>query len=103
MFITSGDKRFDSKAFSSALGISRVSFAPEESMHDILGTTLGAATVFSALLSSAKDVHFVMDSDVLQDEYYGCSDGTTTGYLKLKTSDITDRFLPYTGHVFVTA
>lgn len=102
LFITCGDKRFDSKTFSATLGISRVSFAPEETMHNILGTNIGAATIFSTLLSSAKDVHIIIDSEILQEEYYGCSDGTTTGYLKLKTSDITDRLLPYTGHVFVT-
>lgn len=102
LFITCGDKRFDSKTFSAALGITRVSFAPEETMHNILGTNIGAATIFSTLLSSAKDVRIVIDSDVLQEEYYGCSDGTTTGYMKLRTSDITDRLLPYAGHVFVT-
>lgn len=36
LFITCGDKRFDSKTFSATLGISRVSFAPEETMHNIL-------------------------------------------------------------------
>ena len=67
-------------------------------MNEILGTKIGAATVFSALLPSAKDVHIVFDSDVLREEYYGCSDGTTIGYMKIRTKDITDRFLPHTGH-----
>lgn len=98
LYITAGKKRFNTKAFSTALGLSRVSFAPEEDMHAILGTKIGAATVFSALLDSAKDVHIVFDPDVLREEYYGCSDGTTTGYMKLRTKDITDRFLPHTGH-----
>lgn len=100
LFITVGDKRFDSKWFSNALDISRVSFAPEESMHMLLGTNIGAATVFSMLLTSAKDVHLVFDKDILQEEYYGCSDGTTTGYMKLRTLDITEKFLPATGHSF---
>ena len=98
LFITAGDKRFDSKAFSSALGNSRVSFAPEEAMHEILGTNIGAATVFSTLLESAHTVQLVFDRDVLKEEYYGCSDGTTTGYMKIKTSNITECFLPFTGH-----
>lgn len=100
LFVTAGNKRFDSKWFSQELNTSRVSFAPEESMHMLLGTNIGAATIFSTLLTSAKDVHLVIDKDVLQEEYYGCSDGTTTGYMKIKTSDITDRFLPATGHSF---
>ena len=31
-------------------------------------------------------------------EFYGCSDGTTTGYMKIKTNDIINILLPYTKH-----
>ena len=97
LFVTAGDKPFRSKEFSGALGVSRVSFAPAELMPEILGTKIGAATVFSALLDTAKDVRFVFDSDVLKEEWYGCSDGTTTGYMKVSTKKIVDDFLPFTG------
>lgn len=100
LFVTTGNKRFDSKWFSHEMNISRVSFAPEELMHTLLGTNIGAATVFSVLLASAKDVRLVIDQDVLREEYYGCSDGTTTGYMKIRTADITERFLSATGHTF---
>lgn len=98
LFITAGDKPFRSKDFSRALGISRVSFAPAEKMESMLGTKIGAATVFSSLLESARDVKIVLDQDVLAEEWYGCSDGTTTGYMKVRTEDITGKFLPSTGH-----
>ncbi|MDO4380323.1 MAG: YbaK/EbsC family protein [Clostridia bacterium] len=97
LFITEGEKPFSSKNFSTALGISRVSFAPKELMEEKLQTVIGAATVFSALLPSAKDVTVVFDNDVLKNEYYGCSDGTTTGYMKIKTEKITGDFLKFTG------
>ncbi len=102
LFITAGDKRFDSKAFSHALGISRVSFAPEELMHSVLGTNIGAATVFSVLLKSADEVRVVFDQDVLTEEFYGCSDGTTTGYMKIRTEDIINRFLPGVSRDYAT-
>ena len=92
------NKPFRSKAFSNALGISRVSFAPAEQMESILGTKIGAATVFSSLLDKENFVHIVFDKEVLAEEYYGCSDGTTTGYMKVRTDDIREKFLPYTGH-----
>ncbi|MCM1126056.1 MAG: prolyl-tRNA synthetase associated domain-containing protein [Lachnospiraceae bacterium] len=95
LFITKGNKPFHSKDFSSALGISRVSFAPVEKMEAVLGTKIGAATIFSMLLESARNVKVVLDKEVLQEEYYGCSDGTTTGYMKIKTELITRKFLPY--------
>lgn len=102
LFITCGDKPFRAKDFSAALGVSRLSFAPAEKMESVLGTKIGAATVFSALLPSVRDVQIVFDKDVLKEEYYGCSDGTTTGYMKIKTDLIYHNFLRSTGHSAVT-
>lgn len=98
LFITAGDKKFDSKKFSSLLDISRVSFAPAELMNEMLGTKIGAATVFSSLIDEKNKVKIVFDKDVLNEEYYGCSDGTTTGYMKIKTDDIINKILPYSKH-----
>lgn len=98
LFITCGDKKFQSKKFSAQLDIARVSFAPSEAMRHMLGTVIGAATVFSALTDTDKRVQIVLDRDVLREKFYGCSDGTTTGYMKVETRMITDVFLPYTGH-----
>ena len=98
LFVTVGDKSFRSADFSAALGVSRVSFAPSELMWEILGTKIGAATVFSVLLPGARDVEIVFDKDVAGEEWYGCSDGTTTGYMKIKTDDILHRVLPAVRH-----
>lgn len=98
VYVLAGDRQFDCKGFSCALDVPRMSFAPEEKMREILGTRIGAATVFSALLSSASNVEFVIDSSVASQRYYGCSDGTTKGYLKIETEKILHVFLPYSGH-----
>lgn len=98
LFITDGNKPFRSKNFSNALSVPRVSFAPAEQMDAMLGTKIGAATVFSSLLDSENKIRIVIDKDVLEEECYGCSDGTTTGYMKVKTDDIFRKFLPYTKH-----
>ncbi|MCD7794380.1 MAG: prolyl-tRNA synthetase associated domain-containing protein [Alistipes sp.] len=98
LFVTRGDKPFRSKDFSHALGIARVSFAPAESLHDMLQTPVGAATVLSTLADTANRVKVVLDSEVVHEEWYGCSDGTTTGYLKIRTTDIIHRFLDFTAH-----
>ncbi len=97
LFVTCGDKPFRAKEFSAALGVGRLSFAPAERMEPMLGTKIGAATIFSALLASAKDVQIVIDSDVAKERWYGCSDGTTTGYMKLETARMLEDFLPYAG------
>lgn len=98
LFITTGDKPFRSKDFSNALGVTRVSFAPANLMEKMLGTKIGAATVFSALLDKDNEVRVVFDKDVLTEEWYGCSDGTTTGYMKIKTSQIFHDFLTFAKH-----
>ena len=97
LFITAGDKKFDSKKFSQEMDIARVSFAPIELFEQMLGTKIGAATVYSALIDNNK-IQIVFDKEVIKEEFYGCSDGTTTGYMKVKIEDIINKFLPYTKH-----
>ena len=88
LFITKGHKPF------------RVSFAPAEKLKEMLGTRIGAATVLSVLTDTQHAVKVVFDRQVLSEEWYGCSDGTTTGYLKLSTAQLLHQFLPFTGHEF---
>lgn len=99
LFITTADKPFKSKDFSNALSISRVSFAPADFMESILGVKIGAATVFGVLMDNDNLVKVIFNKDVLLEEWYGCSDGTTTGYMKIKTEQIIDNFLTYTAHI----
>lgn len=99
LFITVGCKPFRSKDFSNALEVARVSFAPTDLMEKMLGTKIGAATVFSAMLDTDCSVQIVFDKDVIKEKWYGCSDGTTTGYIKVETEHIIHRFLPFTKHI----
>lgn len=100
LFVTCGHKPFSTKDFGHSLGISRVSFASEQQMTDLLGTERGAATIFSALLQSSENVRIIIDNEVLSEEFYGCSDGTTTGYMKVRTECIINKFQRYTGRTF---
>lgn len=98
LFVTPGDKPFVTKNFGKALGVSRVSFAPPELLSDMLGTVVGATTVFGLLLDTENKVRLVLDEEVLNEDYYGCTDGTTTGYMRMKMQDLTDKVLPYLKH-----
>lgn len=100
LFVTTSSKRFDSKIFSRQLQISRVSFANEELMLSKIKTKIGSATIFGLLMDETKEVQLVIDKEVLNEEYYGCSDGTTTGYMKITTKDILDKVIPCTNHEF---
>ena len=98
LFVTLDGKPFVTKDFSAALGISRVSFATEELLFSMLGTKIGATTVLSSIIDTENKVRIVFDKEVLKNEWYGCTDGTTTSYMKLKTSDVLEKYLPFTKH-----
>lgn len=94
LYVTPGDKPFVTKDFGRALGISRVSFAPQEKLLPMLGTVLGATTIFSTLVAPEGSFRLVMDREVVESRWYGCTDGTTTCYMRLATRDLLERFLP---------
>ncbi|HEY9259747.1 prolyl-tRNA synthetase associated domain-containing protein [Chitinophaga sp.] len=98
LVITTAGKPFITKDFSAALGVSRVSFASVDLLQSILGTPVGAATVLGLLSDKEMKVQLVVDNDVLAEEWYGCSDGTTTSYLKLSTDWVINEFIPSTRH-----
>lgn len=98
LFVTLDGKPFVTKDFSSALGISRVSFATEELLFSMLGTKIGATTVLSSIIDTENKVRIIFDIEVLKNEWYGCTDSTTTSYMKLKTSDVLEKYLPFTKH-----
>ncbi len=98
IYVTSDDKPFVTKDFCRILGIPRVSFAPADKLEELTGVKVGATTILSAVLPSAKDVHLVMDKDIAESEWFACTDGTATCFVKIRTVDLTERYIPYTGH-----
>ena len=99
LFVTTSDKPFSTKNFSRAMEISRVSFASPEQLESMLGTKVGSASVLSLLHDPENRVQLVIDRQVLIAPWFGCSDTTTTGYMKLVTDALLQIFLPYVGHV----
>lgn len=101
IYVTTDEKPFVTKDFCRALGIPRVSFAPADKLEEITGVKVGATTILSAVLPSAKGVHLVMDRGVSENEWYACTDGTATCFLKLRTRDLLDKYIHSTGHEMV--
>ena len=80
------------------LGISRLSFAEAEYMEKFLDITPGSVSVLGLMNDVEKQVTLIIDKDLLEGEYIGCHPCVNTSSLKLKTSDILEKFLTYTGH-----
>ena len=98
LYVTTDDKPFVTRDFCGALGIPRVSFAPADKLWELTGVQVGATTILSAILHSAAEVQLVMDQGVAQSEWFACTDGTPTCFVKLRTQDLLQKYLPATGH-----
>lgn len=98
LYVTTDDKPFVTREFCGALGIPRVSFAPAEKLWELTGVLVGATTILSAVLPSAAGVHLVMDRRVAEGEWYACTDGTATCFVKIRTADLLQKLIPASGH-----
>ncbi len=98
LYVTTDDKPFVTRDFCSALGIPRVSFAPAEKLWELTGVKVGATTILSAVLPQSSGVHLVMDRSVAEAEYFACTDGTATCFVKVLAKDLLGKYIPATGH-----
>lgn len=98
MLMMPGEKPFDTKELRNQIGSSRLSFAPGEYMEKLLDITPGSLTVLGLANDKDLNVRLIIDKDVIDAEYICCHPAVNTASLKIKTSDILDKFLKYTGH-----
>ena len=98
LYVTSDDKPFITKEFCGKLGIPRVSFASPGKLLELTGVEVGATTILSAVLPSASGVHLVMDRAVADSEWFACTDGTATCFVKIRTQDLLQKYIPSTAH-----
>ena len=97
-----GDKKFKTKELSAQIGSARLSFAAPEEMLKHLDIEPGAVSVMGLMNDRERAVSLLIDEDVLKGEYVGCHPCVCTSSLKLRTADLTEKFLPATGHTFRT-
>ena len=98
LYVTTDDKPFVTREFCGALGIPRVSFASAEHLAALTGVSVGATTLLSAILPESAPVHLVMDRSVAEEEWFACTDGTATCFVKIRTKDLLEKYLPASGH-----
>ena len=100
LLMTPGDKPFHTRDLSAALGVSRLSFAPEEYMEELLDLSPGSVSVLGLMNDRENRVSLAIDAEVLAGEYVGCHPCKNTSSLKISTRDLTERILPAMGHKF---
>lgn len=98
LLLMPGEKKFLTKDLSKQIGSARLSFAGAEYMERFLNITPGSVSIMGLMNDKEHQVKLLIDRDVLKDEYLGCHPCINTSSLKLKTADVLDKFLPFTGH-----
>lgn len=98
-----GTKQFKTKDLSKQIGSSRLSFAKQEYLEDLLDLTPGSVTILGLMNDKENRVQLLVDEDVAACEYIGCHPCINTSSLKLSTRDVLYKLLPALGHepVFV--
>lgn len=102
LLLMPGDKPFKTKDLSAQIGSSRLSFASEAHLAELLGVTPGSASVLG--LQNDKDgrVKLLIDEEVLASPQFGCHPCKNTTSLGFLTSDLTGRILPALGREWQT-
>ena len=98
LLLMPGHKKFKTKVLSKQIGSARLSFADDDHMKEFLGLTPGSVSIMGLMNDPENHVKLLIDSDVLKDEYFGCHPCINTTSMKLKTSDIMEKFLPAVHH-----
>ena len=95
-----GHKKFKTARLSKQIGSARLSFAGPEFMEQFLDITPGSVSVLGLMNDKEHCVKLAIDRELLEDPFLGCHPCVNTSSLKIKTSDILEKFLPAVEHDF---
>ena len=70
-------------------------------MLKYMDITPGSVSIMGLMNDMENQIQLLIDETVLEDEYMGCHPCVNTSSMKIKTSDILDKFLKYTGHNYI--
>lgn len=94
-------KRFKSSDISKQAGSSRLHFAEEEYMEEMIGCSSGSASVMGLMNDTEHKVQLLVDEDVIKADYVGCHPCINTSSLRIRSEDIFGKFLKATGHDYI--
>lgn len=98
LLILEGDKVFKTKYLSSQLGCSRLSFAGEEDLMNLLGVAPGSASLLGLLQDKNKAVTLVFDRPVLSQPDLGLHPCKNTSTLRISMEDVVKKIVPALGY-----
>ena len=67
-------------------------------MEQYLDITPGSVSVMGLMNDKDNQVKLLVDEDILKEEYIGCHPCINTASMRLKVSDVFEKFLPAVHH-----
>ena len=98
LLVMPGDKPFKTKELSAQIGSSRLSFADETAMEQLLDLHPGSVSVLGLMNDKAHRVHLIVDEDVFDEELFGCHPCENTSSIRFATKDLREKILPALGY-----
>ena len=69
-------------------------------MEEFLDVTPGSVSILGLMNDKENNVKLYIDQDVLDSEFIGCHPCINTSSLRMRTADITEKFLPAVHHEY---
>jgi Ala-tRNA(Pro) deacylase len=98
LYVLPGSKKFVTREVSKQIGTSRLSFGDAAFMKELLNVTPGSVSIFGLMYDKGHKINLLLDREIVGSEFVCFHPCINTSTLRLKTSDILEKFLPYTGH-----
>lgn len=93
-----GNKKFKTKELSRQINSSRLSFGEAVYMEKFLHITPGSVSVMGLMNDTENQVQLLVDRDVLGGEWFGCHPCMNTSSIRMRLSDLLEKFLPAVHH-----
>ncbi len=95
LLIMPGNKTFQSSVVAGQIGSTRLSFGGADVLEDYLNLTPGSVSITGLLYDKKKNVQLLIDKEILETEYFAFHPSINTSSIKIKTSDLIEKFIPY--------
>ena len=92
------DKRFRTATVSKLIGSSRLSFGEADRLYELLGVHPGAITPLGLVFDEHHEIHLLVDRELLELEEICVHPCVNTASVALKTADLFEKYIPFTGH-----
>ena len=95
-----GPKPFKTKYLSAQLGCSRLSFASEEKLEELLGVKSGSASLLGLMNDREKKVRLVFDKELLSEKLFACHPCKNTSSVAFSMEDMLNKLIPALGREY---